>query len=167
MDFRPISEPLPLVAMHMVHPGERLSSLALNSPEDAVAYMRGQLAPCVVEHMVLVAVEPDLRPVSQYLIAKGCKDHAEFSLADLARAALLTGAETVMIFHNHASGGIPVPSKADLMACRRIYNALSMVGIHLLDFFIISSDEKYISFSQEQISVFSSEKEGEGTDAET
>lgn len=56
MNHHTISKPVPMVAVHAVHPGERLSSLALSAPEDAAAYMRGQLAPCVVEHLVMVTV---------------------------------------------------------------------------------------------------------------
>ncbi len=167
MNYHTISEPVPMVAVHAVHPGERLSFLALSAPEDAAAYMRGQLAPCVVEHLVMVTVGVDLRPTSQYLIAKGCKDRVEFSMADLLRAALLTGAESVMIFHNHTSGGRPVPSEADLTACRRIHDALALVGIQLLDFLIVSAEGKEFSFLEERISVFSPISKGGMPDEDT
>ena len=67
--------------------------------------------------------------------------------------ALIAGAASIVLAHNHPSGD-PTPSKEDLLTTRRIREAGALIGIELLDHIIIG-DNCYFSlrekgfFSQE------------------
>ena len=60
-----------------------------------------------------------------------------FSLDASCRITIASGAEFVVLAHNHPSGTL-VPSNTDLSTTRRLFHALQAIGIHLSEHFIIA-----------------------------
>lgn len=56
------------------------------------------------------------------------------------RAALKSGAEEIIVAHNHPSGD-SVPSKADLYATARLRQGSELVGLRFLDHLILGSTD--------------------------
>ena len=61
---------------------------------------------------------------------------------EVMRSALLKGATSLIIVHNHPSGDV-TPSRADVEVTRKIEEALAAVDIRLIDHFIVSRNMVY------------------------
>jgi len=62
------------------------------------------------------------------------------------REAVLGGANSIVVFHNHPSGD-PRPSAEDIDLTRRLVSAGVLMGIDLVDH-VILGDVKYCSFKE-------------------
>ena len=56
------------------------------------------------------------------------------------RAALVHGAASVVLAHNHPSG-VPTPSQADEALTKTLKTALMLIDVRVLDHFIIAGDQ--------------------------
>ena len=65
---------------------------------------------------------------------------------EVAKAALKHNAAAVIITHNHPSG-VSEPSHADKQITERLFDALGLIGVRVLDHIIVSPGGTY-SFSQ-------------------
>ena len=65
------------------------------------------------------------------------------------RKALERNAGYVIIAHNHPNGN-PRPSKADIAMTKSIRDALSVMGVGLVDHIIVS-DDRFYSFADDRI----------------
>jgi DNA repair protein RadC len=65
---------------------------------------------------------------------------------EIFRAAVLQGANAIVVVHNHPSGD-PAPSPEDLAVTLRLVEAGNILGIPLLDH-IIMGDDTYYAFSE-------------------
>lgn len=83
------------------------------------------------------------------LITRGTVDSCLVSPRDILQRALMIGAVSVIVFHNHPSGDV-TPSKEDRDLTNRLKNACQVVGINLLDHIIIG-DSGHMSFTEEGI----------------
>ena len=59
---------------------------------------------------------------------------------EIFRSALLNNGARILVFHNHPSGNTG-PSEADLIFTKRMEEAGNILGIDLLDHFIVSGKE--------------------------
>ncbi|MBQ7447980.1 MAG: JAB domain-containing protein, partial [Eubacterium sp.] len=68
------------------------------------------------------------------------------SPAEIFRRALIRGAASIVLLHNHPSG-VPTPSQEDMEVTKRVAACGEMLGIPLMDHIIIG-DNRYYSFSE-------------------
>lgn len=69
---------------------------------------------------------------------------------DIARTAVLTDAEAVILVHNHSSANSQ-PSNADLEATRQVQNCLESFGVELLDHIILSRNQVHSMKAQGEL----------------
>ncbi|RMD78877.1 MAG: JAB domain-containing protein [Gammaproteobacteria bacterium] len=67
---------------------------------------------------------------------QGTLDGAEVHPREVARRALALNAAAVILAHNHPSG-VAEPSEADRALTRRLREALGLLGVRLLDHFVV------------------------------
>lgn len=65
---------------------------------------------------------------------------------EIYRSAILNNGSRIILFHNHPSSDL-TPSEADLAFTHRMMEAGDVLGIELLDHFIVS-DTKWLSFKE-------------------
>lgn len=65
---------------------------------------------------------------------------------EIYRTAIMNNAARIILYHNHPSGDTE-PSEADLSFTRRLADSGDMLGIELLDHFVVTNDE-YLSFRE-------------------
>ena len=65
---------------------------------------------------------------------------------EIFRSAILNNGARIILYHNHPSSDL-TPSEADLNFTRRMMEAGNVLGIELLDHFIVS-DTKWLSFKE-------------------
>lgn len=151
---------VPEVSIRMNNPGYRMSYKQLGEPEMIPDFIKEFLSESDVEHLILLCLSTDLKPINYSIISKGMIMHTNFSVAEICRTALLTaGCASCIAIHNHTSvctvTDKPTPSPQDKSSAITIYEALKIVGIKLIDFAIVSADKKIYSFSREQTTPFS------------
>ena len=67
------------------------------------------------------------------------------------KAAFLSNAASVMLFHNHPSGNVK-PSKEDMIVTRKLQKCGQLLGIELLDHIIVGgTNGKMLSFREEKM----------------
>lgn len=78
---------------------------------------------------------------------RGTLDRAIAEPREILKEGLLRGAAGVVVFHTHPSGD-PSPSPEDLIFTRRMKDAGELVGVRLLDHFILGSAGRWVSLKQ-------------------
>lgn len=99
------------------------------------------------EYCYMIALNAKAKILGVFLISKGTTTHSTLSPKDIFKRALLSGAEGIILLHNHPSGD-PVPSKEDIHITKNIKDAGNLMDVKLLDHIIVG-DEQYYSFSAE------------------
>ncbi|MEC3881993.1 JAB domain-containing protein [Parapedobacter sp. 10938] len=96
-------------------------------------------------------LRPILRPGVQltgfFKIADGVIDAVPVDIRTLFTSALLSGANKIVLAHNHPSGTLR-PSPADMNLTNKAVNAGELLDIEILDHIIIT-ENSYYSFKDE------------------
>jgi len=73
-------------------------------------------------------------------VSEGTVNNTSVDTKKVVSRVLNSNATAVIMAHNHP-GGIALPSKRDLRATEKIYNALNLINIRLLDHIIVADDD--------------------------
>lgn len=130
---------------------------ALNEPEDMAAYLKDAFnAHPLQEQFIVVPLNRKNKPYGRFSVSLGSAFSAFADPREVFRPAILAGASSIAVGHNHPSGD-PTPSSADHTLTRKIRDAGNILSIGLLDHVIIgnqSDDPRgngYYSFSENGI----------------
>lgn len=93
-----------------------------------------------------------LELIEKELVSMGTVDGACMHPREIFKKAILNGASSIVVVHNHPSGD-PTPSKEDKEIAKRIKEAGELLGMAVNDFIIIGS-RGYTSFADEKIGGF-------------
>ncbi len=86
--------------------------------------------------------------INYNVVSVGTIDRSTFRISDIFKAAILSNAARIIIFHNHPSGDIN-PSKEDIDVTKKIIQAGILLGIPLLDHIIVGQNmEDCYSFNK-------------------
>lgn len=102
------------------------------------------------EYVYAVYVTTKCEPVAIELISIGTLNMSIMSSRDIIKTALLCGAQGVIVYHNHPSGGNINASQQDINSTKRLNEACNLLGVKLIDHIIIS-DIGYISLKEQGI----------------
>ena len=92
------------------------------------------------EHVFLLLVDKKMKEVYSGMLSKGSFNASEISIRKLMALSLNYSAMGVILAHNHPSG-FAIPSREDYAATLKIRDSLRLVGVELLDHFIIADHE--------------------------
>ena len=112
---------------------------------DAGAFFLERFAQERDEILYLAALDAKGKVLACRKVAEGSAGGAEISVRRIVEIALQCGAVSVVLAHNHPSG-LALPSREDLAATRRVYDALKTMGIQLVDH-IIAADGDFVSLA--------------------
>jgi DNA repair protein RadC len=87
------------------------------------------------------------RLIAERELFRGTLQMAKVEPRTVLTEALLNGAATVVLFHNHPSGD-PTPSAEDLMFTRRMADAGEVVGVKLADHLIVGTGGRWCSLRE-------------------
>ena len=87
------------------------------------------------EHMVMLCLNGDLKPVSAFEVSHGSVQSTEATPGEIFKMALPGGAEGIILAHNHTTGN-PAPGKDDIKTLKDIKRSGKTPGIPLMDFII-------------------------------
>ncbi len=130
----------------------------LDSPRKIFSFVLPKFLGVNVEKFYVLCLDTGQRLLHLRLMTTGTDTQALVDLKAVVRVALIYGASSIVLIHNHPSGRLS-PSDADILVTRRIQRACYVLGITFLDHIIVSSNS-FFSFRQSEILNFS-EKGGE------
>jgi DNA repair proteins len=99
------------------------------------------------EYFYAVYLTTSCEPICVELVSIGSLNATIISPKEIFRTALLCCSYGIIIYHNHPSGGVIVPSKEDICITKRLKDAGNLIGIKLLDHIIVT-DVSYISLKE-------------------
>lgn len=97
------------------------------------------------EEFAMLSLTTDHKIIGLDVLSIGTIDGASVHTREVLKTALKRNAAAVMFVHNHPSGRA-IPSQADLTITARQKTALDMIGIRVLDHFILG--ETTYSFAE-------------------
>ena len=92
------------------------------------------------ETVYVICLDQKAKMLSCRRVGEGSTRAAGLNVRKVVEAALLCGATSVILSHNHPSG-LPMPSRDDYDATVRIGSALKAVGVILRDHIIVAGQD--------------------------
>jgi DNA repair protein RadC len=115
-------------------------------PAHVAEWLLPQFGARPIEQFGAVLLDTKNRLVKVAVIAVGTLDASVVLPRDVFREAALSGAASIVLFHNHPSGD-PTPSPEDVAITRRMWAAGQVMGIDVVDHLILG-DARYFSFRE-------------------
>lgn len=122
------------------------SQFPIRSTADAARVLMENFKDADREYFISVNLDAQGRPISYHIVSAGDVQAVHFTVSTVFKVALLQNATSVIICHNHPSG-TPVPSTEDLTSTQLMIDAGKMIGIRVLDHFILTPSE-YVSLKE-------------------
>ncbi|MBQ8538248.1 MAG: RadC family protein [Ruminococcus sp.] len=98
------------------------------------------------ENVLLLLLDAKGKEVFCGIVAKGSISNTNLPVGKIVDYSLRYNARSAIIAHNHPSG-VALPSREDLEATANIKNALTLIGVQLLDHYIVA-DNDCVSLAQ-------------------
>jgi|AGTN01.2.fsa_nt_gi DNA repair protein radc len=114
----------------------------LSTIKDAQDFLSESMALLPTEELRLLCLDIKRRIIKMKTIGTGDAATSDFTLRNVADAALSTSAVYAILAHNHPSGD-PRPSKNDLLCTVRAYSLLKDLNVELIDHIIVGKGETY------------------------
>lgn len=102
----------------------------------------------VQEHLLVITLNNKNMVKSIELVGKGSMTCVQVDVSDVVRCAVLRGATSIIVAHNHPSGDT-TPSKHDLYFTKRLNTISSYLNIKLLDHIIVG--DRIFSMQKEHL----------------
>lgn len=102
------------------------------------------------EYVYLLCMNSKCKPLGIFEISHGTVNMEILSPREIFNKALLCGAVSIVLVHNHPSGD-PTPSEEDMKAYERVKQAGELLNVILVDFLIIGDEDNVLSFYEEKI----------------
>lgn len=138
------------VSVRMVKEAPLLSDEKINTPEDTVRILADAFRDYDREVVGVVHLQSDNTPINMTIASIGCLNQSLVHPREMLKAAFLSNAAAIMMFHNHPSGDL-TPSREDIAITHRMQQLCMMAGIPVLDHIIIGNDRFYYSFREKDM----------------
>ena len=109
----------------------------IRGPGDVAAFVRSVMPDNSREHLVALYLDGSHHVASYSIVATGTADRCIIHPRELLQRAILCGAVSMVVAHNHPSGD-PTSSEDDIRVTRRLRDAAELIGIPLLDHVILT-----------------------------
>jgi len=119
---------------------------AITNPQISRDYLTMKLRDQPYESFFAMFLDTKHRVIHHQELFRGTIDNASVPVREVVKEALKHNAAAMIVAHNHPSG-VAEPSLADKKLTQSLFLALGMVGIKLLDHFVVG-DAEVISFAE-------------------
>lgn len=138
--YRPASKEHVLEVAAGYQLSQYADGVVVSSPSDAKTLVASQLRGLESEQFGVLWLTARHRTICWEILFKGTVDGATVHPREVVKRALAVNAAAVICAHQHPSGD-PTPSEHDRQITRRLNQALELIGVRLLDHFIVGKDE--------------------------
>jgi DNA repair protein RadC len=119
---------------------------AISNPQASRDYLTLQLRDKPYESFFAMFLDSKHRVIHHQELFRGTIDSASVPVREVVKEALRHNAAAMIVAHNHPSG-VAEPSAADKAITETLHLALGMVGVKLLDHFVVG-DSEVVSFAE-------------------
>ena len=119
---------------------------AISSPQASRDYLMLQLRDKPYEAFFAMFLDSKHQVIHHQELFRGTIDSASVPVREVVKEALKHNAAAMIVAHNHPSG-VAEPSAADKSLTESLSLALSLVGVRLLDHFVVG-DSDVVSFAE-------------------
>lgn len=120
---------------------------AMSSPVAVRTYLKMKLASLEHEEFHVIWLDSQNRIIAFDRLFSGTLTQTSIYPREVVKAAMRHNAAACIIAHNHPSG-ITEPSTADEALTRTLKEVLSLVGVKILDHFIVAGNNTPLSFAE-------------------
>lgn len=138
------------VAVRLVKETPLLSDEEISSPEDAVRILGDAFQDYDREVVGVVNLRSDNVPINMTIISMGTLNQSLVHPREVLKAAFLSNAASILLFHNHPSGSLE-PSKDDIAITGRTQQLCMLAGVPVVDHIILGGNQSYYSFREKKI----------------
>ncbi|MEP6754478.1 MAG: JAB domain-containing protein [Chthonomonadales bacterium] len=108
-------------------------------PDDVATIFKDLLEDRDREVMAVMMLTTKNEVIAIHIVSIGTLDYAMAQPREVFKSAVLLGAASIVIAHNHPSGDA-TPSDADKVITARLVQAGCLLGIEVLDHIIVGAD---------------------------
>ena len=120
----------------------------LSCPNEVLAYLETlDIASADREVFVVLHLDTRNRVVAHEVTSIGSQNASLVHPREVFKAAILKGATSIILAHNHPSGD-PAPSKDDIDLTHRLAEAGGLMGIQVLDHFVVAPAGESVSMKE-------------------
>ena len=112
----------------------------LDNEQKLLDYLTARLARENIEQFRILFLNEKNSLIADEAQARGTVNHTPVYPREVAKRAVEIGATALILVHNHPSGD-PTPSEADLQMTRQVQAALDVIGVTIVDHFIIGNGQ--------------------------
>ena len=138
------------VSVRMIQEAPMLSDEKIQNPQDAIRILGDAFKDYDREVVGVVHLRSDNVPINMTIVSMGCLNQSLVHPREMLKAAFLSNAAAIMMFHNHPSGSLE-PSREDIAITNRMPQFCMMAGIPVVDHIIIGQNDFYYSFREKDI----------------
>lgn len=132
-----------IVSIKMVREASILYEVRkISSPGDAAELGRRFLDDADREQLLVCCLDTKNQPVALNVVSIGSLNSSIVHPREVFKAAILSNAASIIVFHNHPSGD-PSPSSEDISITNRLKECGKIIGIDLIDHIIIGNERHY------------------------
>ena len=121
----------------------------ISGPADVANFVRSILTDNSREHSVALFLDGQHQVAAYSIVSIGSANSAIATPREIFQRAIVAGAISIVISHNHPSGSTQ-PSDEDHNVTKRLHESGTLLGIKMLDHVIVT-DTEYYSFSDSGI----------------
>lgn len=134
-----------VIHLQMVRDKEILyGRVAMSNPREAAALAKRFLGDMDRECLVVCAADTKMKPTHIQMVAMGAVDYCPAPMPEIYKAALLSNAPNIVLFHNHPSGDCTY-SQEDISLTERALEVSRLLGIRLIDHIILGEGDSFCS----------------------
>ena len=138
------------VSVRLVKEPPLLANEGSTNPESAVRILADAFRDYDREVVGVVHLRNDNVPINMTIASIGTLNSSLAHPREIMKAAFLSNAASILLFHNHPSGRLE-PSKEDIALTNRMQQLCTLAGIPVLDHIILGKDQYYYSFREKDI----------------
>lgn len=121
---------------------------ALDTPQKVAETMMPEIGHMAEEYVYMLALDVRKRVLGVFEISHGTVDMSIITPREIFIRALVCGASSIVLVHNHPSGN-KLPSKHDLEVTEAVVSSGKLLNVPLLDHIILTSED-FFSFKDEK-----------------
>lgn len=120
----------------------------ISSPSDAADIVKNFLEDSDREKFLVVCLNTKNEPTCFNIVSIGTLNSSLVHPREVFKTAILSNSNSIILVHNHPSGGDPDPSREDGEVTQRLLEAGKILGIEVIDHIIIGSNSRFMSFKE-------------------
>jgi DNA repair protein RadC len=118
----------------------------IDNKKKLIEYLQIAIGQASTENFRAIFLNKRYRLVDEYLQETGTVDQTSLYIREVIKRAILVGATSIIISHNHPSGSVK-PSQSDINITKQLSIACNSMGIELIDHIIITA-KNHFSFHE-------------------